>query len=149
MMDGNGDHAHSRQVLNNWDLAYFCQLLNALGVNDIVMKLLVTEATFWRWWWDWKVEELLMLEKYWPSSDRIGRSTKWNIIYWDYFCYRPPLSSSSQSFWLITQRSRVRFPALPDFLSSSGSGTGPLGPYESKWGATWKKSSGSGLENWD
>jgi hypothetical protein len=34
-------------------------------------------------------------------------------------CSRPPLRSSSQSFWLLTQRSRVRFPALPDFLSSS------------------------------
>jgi hypothetical protein len=32
--------------------------------------------------------------------------------------------SSVQSSWLLTQRSRVRFPALPDFLSSSGSGTG-------------------------
>jgi len=38
----------------------------------------------------------------------------------------PPLWSSGQSFWLQIQRSRVRFPALPDFLSSSGSGTGPL-----------------------
>jgi hypothetical protein len=37
---------------------------------------------------------------------------------------RPPLWSSGQSSWLLTQRSRVRFPALPDFLSSSGSGTG-------------------------
>ena len=45
-----------------------------------------------------------------------------------YFSYRlfhrPPLWSSGQSFWLQIQRSRVRFPALPDFLSSSGSGTG-------------------------
>ena len=39
---------------------------------------------------------------------------------------RPPLWSSGQSFWLQIQRSRVRFPALPDFLSSNGSGTGPL-----------------------
>ena len=36
----------------------------------------------------------------------------------------PPLWSSGQSFWLQIQRSRVRFPALLDFLSSSGSGTG-------------------------
>jgi hypothetical protein len=35
-----------------------------------------------------------------------------------------PLWSSGQSIWLLTQRSRVRFPALPHFLSSSGSGTG-------------------------
>ena len=32
---------------------------------------------------------------------------------------RPPLWSSGQSFWLQIQRSRVRSPALPDFLSSS------------------------------
>jgi hypothetical protein len=37
---------------------------------------------------------------------------------------RPPLWSSGQSSWLQIQRSRVRFLALPAFLSSSGSGTG-------------------------
>ena len=40
------------------------------------------------------------------------------------------LWSSGQSFWLQIQRSRVRFPALPDFLSSSGSGTGSTQPRE-------------------
>ena len=40
------------------------------------------------------------------------------------------LWSSDQSFWLQMQRSRVRFPALPDFLSSSGSGTGSTQPRE-------------------
>jgi hypothetical protein len=34
-----------------------------------------------------------------------------------------PLWSTGQSSWPLTQRSRDRFPALPDFLSSSGSGT--------------------------
>ena len=43
---------------------------------------------------------------------------------------RPPLWSSGQSFWLQIQRSRVRSPALPDFLSSSGSGTGFTQPRE-------------------
>ena len=43
---------------------------------------------------------------------------------------RPPLWSSGQSFWLQIQRSRVRFPALPDFLSTSGSGTGSTQPRE-------------------
>ena len=43
---------------------------------------------------------------------------------------RPPLCSSGQSFWLQIQRSRVRFPALPDFLSGSGSGTGYTQPRE-------------------
>ena len=46
------------------------------------------------------------------------------------FTDRPPLWSSGQSFWLQTQRSRVRSPALPDFLSSSGSGTGSTQPRE-------------------
>ena len=32
-----------------------------------------------------------------------------------YMTTRPPLWSSGQSFWLQIQRSRVRFPALPDF----------------------------------
>jgi len=46
------------------------------------------------------------------------------------FLTGPPLWSSGQSFWLQIQRSRVRFPALPDFLSSSGSGTGSTQPRE-------------------
>jgi hypothetical protein len=46
MMDEVGELAHSGNVLNRWMLAYFCQLLNALGVNDIITKRLVTEATF-------------------------------------------------------------------------------------------------------
>ena len=51
---------------------------------------------------------------------------------------------SCLSFWLQIQRSRVRSPALPDFLRSSGSGTGSTQPREVNWGATWmKKSSGS------
>ena len=53
-----------------------------------------------------------------------------------------PLWSSGQGFWLQIQRSRVRFPALPGFLSGSGSGTGctqPREPREVNWGATWIK----------
>jgi hypothetical protein len=42
----------------------------------------------------------------------------------------PPLWSSGQSSWLQIQRSGVRFPALPDFLRSSGSGTGSTQPHE-------------------
>ena len=40
----------------------------------------------------------------------------------------PPLWYSGQGFWLQIQRSRARFPALPDFLSGSGSGTGCTQP---------------------
>ena len=47
-----------------------------------------------------------------------------------FYSSRPPLWSSGQSFCLQIQRSRVRFPALPDFLSSSGSGTGSTQPRE-------------------
>jgi len=42
----------------------------------------------------------------------------------------PPLWSSGQSFWLQIPRSRFRSPALPDFLSSSVSGTGSTQPRE-------------------
>ena len=66
-----------------------------------------------------------------------------------YVLLRPPLWSSGQSFWLQIQRSRVRFPWLPGFLSSSGSGRGSTQPREVNWGATWIKSSGSGPENRD
>ena len=52
------------------------------------------------------------------------------LIYPNISSVGPPLRSSGQSFWLQIQRSRVRFPALPDFLSSSGSGTGSTQPRE-------------------
>jgi hypothetical protein len=51
----------------------------------------------------------------------------------------PSLWSSGESFWLQIQRSWVRYPALPDFLRSSGSGTESTQPREDNWGATWKK----------
>jgi hypothetical protein len=42
----------------------------------------------------------------------------------------PPPWSSGQSFWLQIQRSRVRFPALPQLLRSMVSGTGSTQPRE-------------------
>jgi hypothetical protein len=46
------------------------------------------------------------------------------------------LWSSGQRFWRQIQRSRIRFSALPDFLRSSGSGTGSTQPREYNWRAT-------------
>jgi hypothetical protein len=59
------------------------------------------------------------------------------------FKSRPPLWSSCQSSWMQIQRSLVRFPALPDFLRSSWSGTGSTQPREYEELLEWK-SSGSG-----
>ena len=51
-----------------------------------------------------------------------------SCLYIYIYIKRPPLWSSGQGFWLQMQRSRVRFPVLPDFLSGSGSGTGCTQP---------------------
>jgi hypothetical protein len=58
--------------------------------------------------------------------------------------FRRTLWSSGQWSWLQTHRSGVRLHALLDFLEK-----GSTQARGDKWGATWKKSSGSGLENWD
>jgi hypothetical protein len=76
-------------------------------------------------------------------------SLYWQVLKLLYAIDRPPLWSSGQSSWLQPQSSRVRLPALPDILGSSGSGTGSTQPGEDKLGVTWNKSSSSGLENWD
>jgi hypothetical protein len=49
-------------------------------------------------------------------------------------------SAVQWSKFLVTDPEvRVRFPALPDFLRSSGSGTRSIQPREYHWGATLKK----------
>ena len=73
-----------------------------------------------------------------PSAENLRPKRLVNILYYERDDW-PPLWSSGQSFWLQIQRSRVRFPALPDFLSSSGSGTGSTQPREVNRGATWIK----------
>jgi len=84
-----------------------------------------------------------------PSNRTEQLSSEW-IKLLNFRRLRPPLWSSGQSFWLQIQRSRVRFPALPDFLSSCWSGTGSTQPREINWGATWiKKVAAPGLDNRD
>jgi hypothetical protein len=56
-----------------------------------------------------------------------------SMVYWSEFLAADP-------------EVRVRFPALPDFLRSIGSGTASTQPHECTWGATWNRSSGFGLE---
>jgi hypothetical protein len=51
----------------------------------------------------------------------------------------PFLWFSGRSSWLYIQRSRVRFPALPVFLRSSGSWTGSNQPREDNWGYISRK----------
>jgi hypothetical protein len=58
----------------------------------------------------------------------------------------PPLWPDGQSAWQQNKRSWVRFPALPDFLRSSGSGTGSTQPHEYNRELLGRKRSGSGLE---
>jgi hypothetical protein len=55
--------------------------------------------------------------------------------------------SSDQSFWLQIQRSRVRFLALPDFMSSSGCETGPLSLVSTIEELLGRNSKGYSLEN--
>jgi hypothetical protein len=56
------------------------------------------------------------------------------VVYWSEFLATDP-------------EVRVRFPALPDFLRSSGSGTGPLSLVSTIEKLLGRKSNGSGLES--
>ena len=76
--------------------------------------------------------KIFMSKGHWSILQRTLMSTQdWSFTITSFrHTSGPPLWSSGQSFRLQIQRSRVRFPALPDFLSSSGSGTGSTQPRE-------------------
>jgi hypothetical protein len=67
------------------------------------------------------------------------RALKWYLPFrfWTLKCFTWP--SLRSEFLATDPEVRVRFPALPDFLRSSGSGTGSTQPREYNWGAVWKK----------
>jgi hypothetical protein len=72
------------------------------------------------------------------------------VIYW--FCFQ----ISDRLFGLVARAPgcEPRGPGLDSrryqiFWVAVGLQQGPLSPCEDKWEATWKKSSSSGLENWD
>jgi hypothetical protein len=91
-----------------------------------------------------KVRVRVQLQHATLEAARIGYSL---VISRRCFYHVWPLLWSSAEFLAADPEVRVRFPALQDFLRSSVSGTGSTQPREYNWGATWKKSSGSGLEN--
>jgi hypothetical protein len=73
-----------------------------------------------------------------------GTMSMLHIILYGYGIW-PSLWPSGQS---PGYRSRgPGFDSLPYILRSSGSGTGYTQPHEDNWGATWKESSGFGLQN--
>jgi hypothetical protein len=55
------------------------------------------------------------------------------------FHHTTAINNSGQGSCLQIKRSRFRFPALPNFLRSSGSGTGSTQPRYDNWGATSRK----------
>jgi hypothetical protein len=60
-----------------------------------------------------------------------GEGKETSILFGPLERARLPLWSNGHTSWLQTQRFCVQFPALPDFLSISGSGTGSTQPL---WG---------------
>jgi hypothetical protein len=61
------------------------------------------------------------------------------VIVFALYSLWPPLWSSGQSFWLLTQGSRVRFLTLPDVSEQQWVWTGVHSASWTIWGATWKK----------
>jgi hypothetical protein len=89
-----------------------------------------------------RIQRLLFLEM-WQAITRVLHGIYISIIRVEEL----PLWSNGQCSWLLTHWSRVLFPALPDFLSSNGSGRGPLSLVRINEELLEKESNGSGLEN--
>jgi hypothetical protein len=77
-------------------------------------NFLITKRTHWWQQFLWHLYSMSWVDK--TAS----------LVYWSGFLTADP-------------EGRVWFPALPDFLRSSGTGTGSTQPPEYNWRATWKK----------
>jgi hypothetical protein len=93
--------------------------------------LTLASQSFWIVWW------FITILSFWATL--FDAVHKLSLINPRINCMVQYVWSSGQSSWLQIQRSRVRFPTLPDFLRSIGSGTGSTQLCKDNWGATWIK----------
>jgi hypothetical protein len=94
----------------------------------------------------------LSAEEWDTTSDQWWRMKRYTSSFWASTAGRScPRWCRLQQYtnYIKFSTSWVRLPTLPHFLRSSGSGTASTQPREDNRGATWLKSSGSGLENRD
>jgi hypothetical protein len=120
------------QRKSKWSYQLTCYLLWCLFPPQLL----------WLWRWKWHVSLKRRLTFSGLHDVIPGKILLFTIAYgWGRLC--------GQSFWLQIRSSLVRFPIPPDFLRSRGSGTGSAQPRDENWGATWRRSSDSGLENRD
>jgi hypothetical protein len=104
----------------HWSLMRELALFSGLAHKVVYLLLQVSPTKLLITWW-------------WSSIVRVHIS--YHSFYIPFLSFsRPPLWSNGQSFRLQIQRSRVRFPALSDFLRS---GTGVTQPSEDNWEAIW------------
>jgi hypothetical protein len=114
--------------------------IHSSGQRQTVYIQTTKHKKFQNYLLDFKLFPVLVLHREFELRNCILVPLGWLNLRWadnKTFNAGPPLWSSGQSSWLQIQRSRVWFPALPDFLRSSGSGTGSTQPREDNWGATW------------
>jgi hypothetical protein len=124
--------------MGNWNFSHFTRALCGLVVRvpGCRTEMYCASCEVWTefiYVMEKKVDRLCGLVVRVPGYTTHVLCFLWGMN-WIYICCveesRPPLWSSGQSSWLQVQRSLVRFPALPDFLRSSGSGTGSTEPCE-------------------
>jgi hypothetical protein len=104
-----------------------------LKAMDIQAYLFVTitSASIQNKWNRWRCSAWL------GHGSRTSRNLDDNLATYVLLCYR--LCDLVVRVLGYRPEVRFRFPALPDFLRSSESGTGSTQPREYNWGVTWKK----------